>query len=717
MKKILILTVVMTAFVASSCGGGGMYTSSGMQEEFPDTGESPKISCSAETPCPVSITKNAFLFASDFPADIVIPEVDGAKDTVFVVTSSYPAGVLAIDLTTNPLTISSKYEGVVSPAGTGYPATLFILNASRGFMLTSSHVIDFNPTTGTVHKSLAINYSITLPSPLPSSNGSENISKIVPSYPNSVAAVKNQLYVTTSNYINPLSPATAAPGTVLVFDILDKEPFLKAKAYIVTTDYNPTGITPLGNDRIAVTNSGISDLVGAHAEPKTMSSIDVIDTTLNKISANIPVGIAGLSFQEIALTSDSRVGFIGSISYGEIYELDFTDNKAIYDKTNPITLTGNGVGSDYLSAQVITSDGKYLFVSSFENSAVYPVDISADPPKPLPKHFSPEPFIVGFPSGVTSENPTGTNTGAGPLAIRDGYPDIFVLTGYPGTMVAIGTNYKGTPLEENTTPPIIDAPINPPTEENPPDVKPSGDSSDNPYLPHRLDPNEACSGFAVAVTSVNISADGGYKNTELPSIVLGAPEPPNTVGGKKGTDPAKNGVVSLGSGGDIVLDMGECEIVNGIGDDLTVFENAFFVTSPTTPSDSFPEIAVKRPQKVNVWSEPARVGVSEDGSHFKFFPCDFNKASTGSFYDRLQSGCAGITPTLYGRDPLVAGLEKGAGGDSFDLANIGIKKARYVKIVSKGTFIPLQDGELLENGVAGFDLDAVAVVNGKKAAY
>jgi hypothetical protein len=65
-------------------------------------------------------------------------------------------------------------------------------------------------------------------------------------------------------------------------------------------------------------------------------------------------------------------------------------------------------------------------------------------------------------------------------------------------------------------------------------------------------------------------------------------------------------------------------------------------------------------------------------------------------------GCAGVSPVyshpsncIDARDPALAG------GDGFDLADIGLESARYIRIVDANT-----------SGLGGFDLDSVAVVNG-----
>ena len=42
-----------------------------------------------------------------------------------------------------------------------------------------------------------------------------------------------------------------------------------------------------------------------------------------------------------------------------------------------------------------------------------------------------------------------------------------------------------------------------------------------------------------------------------------------------------------------------------------------------------------------------------------------------------------------------------AGGDAFDLADIGLSEAKYIRVTDSGT-----------SGPGGFDLDAISIVNG-----
>lgn len=458
-KKYFLVLLLITA---TGCGGG-MYT------KAPNdllNSESPPDQEPYKTPWGnVTITKDAFIFGSDYPSDIVIPDIDGMRSTAFVVSYSAPSGVLAIDLDSNPLKISTKFEKMLSPAGTGMPGSIFVLSTTRAFLLTTSHIIDFNPMTGTINTAIKLLSKLTLDHPLPISapydiNGDgapeSKTSAIDMSYPAGLAVANNKLYITMSNYISPIMPAVAAPGIVRIFNVLDSSPYLtEAKRPVITTDFNPTGMTVLPDGLIAITNSGVSDISGGVAHPITNSGIDLLNPMNDLIEGNISLGKASLSFQEMAVTSDGKTAYIGSASFGEVYAIDLVNRTVLHDRTNPITITGNSEGSDYLSSIAITCDNWYLFVASYDHSSIYPVDVSVVPPLVTPATFS-KPFVLGFPKGVTAENPTGANTGVGAIAVRPGIPgtdytgpDLFALTGSPGTIVTINTHgtKKGSELQ------------------------------------------------------------------------------------------------------------------------------------------------------------------------------------------------------------------------------------------------------------------------------
>lgn len=169
----------------------------------------------------------------------------------------------------------------------------------------------------------------------------------------------------------------------------------------------------------------------------------------------------------------------------------------------------------------------------------------------------------------------------------------------------------------------------------------------------------------------------GFGENFYPDNVLGPPDPdPAITVYSPSAKPQE--ILSLGHGGEIILEFSDNVINDGDGVDFTVFENVFYFWGTEDP-----------------FIEAGIVSVSMDGLHFVFFPCD-----TATF-----EGCAGVTPTKDNQHPSDPEL---SGGDSFDLSDIGLPYARFVKISDAGDMV--QEGPF--NG--DFDLDAVVAVNSRK---
>jgi hypothetical protein len=147
--------------------------------------------------------------------------------------------------------------------------------------------------------------------------------------------------------------------------------------------------------------------------------------------------------------------------------------------------------------------------------------------------------------------------------------------------------------------------------------------------------------WAADVVSVVVGEGGGFGASSLPGIVAG---PPKGGGDAQGS----LDVVSLGRGGVIELRLG-LDAVDGPGPDLVVFENAFVGAGL-------------------VFSEPGRVSVSSDGATWVDFPCAPDEAA--------PNGCAGFAPVYLDADPGPDALDvEEAGGDAFDLADVGVARA------------------------------------------
>lgn len=177
--------------------------------------------------------------------------------------------------------------------------------------------------------------------------------------------------------------------------------------------------------------------------------------------------------------------------------------------------------------------------------------------------------------------------------------------------------------------------------------------------------------FVDRVRSFTPGVGAGFGQDKFPDVVLG---PPQGAGDSSGS----LDVLSLGRGGSIVLEFIDFEIVDGVGVDFLVFENGFI---------GFVELGF--------------VEVSADGTTWWQFPC-------AALMDGGSEGCAGVRPVysnpmngISPTDPLVAG------GDGFDLSQVGLRSARFVRISDTGT------NRFYAPPGGGFDLDALAVVHGQ----
>lgn len=182
--------------------------------------------------------------------------------------------------------------------------------------------------------------------------------------------------------------------------------------------------------------------------------------------------------------------------------------------------------------------------------------------------------------------------------------------------------------------------------------------------------------YAQEVVSFKPGAGAGYGQDRFPGVVLGPPD-------GKGELAGSLDVLSLGVGGELILGFGDRAVVDGPGPDLVVFENPFWFKG----------------QPAEVFAELGRVSVSEDGERWFSFGCDVEAEAPGRW-----PGCAGWSPTLaYDGWNLTQVSFAQTGGDGFDLADVGLSRARFVKIEDLS-----QDGAPPS---AGFDLDAVGLIH------
>jgi len=192
--------------------------------------------------------------------------------------------------------------------------------------------------------------------------------------------------------------------------------------------------------------------------------------------------------------------------------------------------------------------------------------------------------------------------------------------------------------------------------------------------------------FVTKLVDVSYGPCAGFGQGRLPGIIEGPPQGTGTTEGS--TD-----VLSLGNGGSLVVSFEPNAIVDGMGPDFIIFENPFWTSgNPDHP-----------------YAEPGVVSVSDDGVTWKTFEhCTATNASEGPPYGAsLYGACAGWSPVFSSADSGISPFDPAvAGGNAFDLHDVGLAQARYVKIVDQG-------GEPCgpDRITNGFDLDAIAIIN------
>ncbi|MBN1420336.1 MAG: PKD domain-containing protein [Planctomycetes bacterium] len=188
-----------------------------------------------------------------------------------------------------------------------------------------------------------------------------------------------------------------------------------------------------------------------------------------------------------------------------------------------------------------------------------------------------------------------------------------------------------------------------------------------------------------------------------PALALGPPRGRGQAQGalhvvSLGDRDAASGPAAEGFGGSLALGFAGKRIIDAPGPDLRIFENAQLVAGD---------------RRVR-WIEACVVQVSQDGESWRTFPVSVDERYRNDDPRRF-AGVAGLSPCFLNPDPLdpffrlVDAREPAAGGDAFDLADVRLAWARYVRIIDGGTMV--EDGGndpfLAQRGA---DIDAVAAL-------
>lgn len=286
-----------------------------------------------------------------FPLSPVMGEIEAPDDHLALVSTSNYEQVLIFD----PATATSLPVTVEVP--TSIPPSRFPLLPAPGRSETRVGI-----------STLAC---IFPPDPTDSDGGTiaseDACGGSAPSYLTSLTTGKaiaaKRLFVATSNLARG---ERYNPGTILVYDWIESASGITVRPssdvpVLFTSGFNPTGmtrfVTPGGRELLLVTITGaIRTGTGAN-NVLTEAAVDVIDPTLLRIVATIPLGFAGPSFSGATVEPGGRVAWLGATSERQLYAVDLRalDNPSLYDPSGSIViLDGLSLGAD--DARIFDAD-------------------------------------------------------------------------------------------------------------------------------------------------------------------------------------------------------------------------------------------------------------------------------------------------------------------------------------------------------------------------
>jgi hypothetical protein len=178
------------------------------------------------------------------------------------------------------------------------------------------------------------------------------------------AVAADRLFVATSNFV---TDSRYRPGTVLVYEWIAAAgqitvlPSIETPV-LFTTRFNPTGlvrhVTSGGRELVLVTVTGALGPAPTGRRAVTEAAIDVIDPSVPRVAATIPLGFAGAGFGAAAIDPSGRIALFGSAVHRELYAIDLRalEDPRLYadDDDPPVILDGLAAG--FPDARIFSAD-------------------------------------------------------------------------------------------------------------------------------------------------------------------------------------------------------------------------------------------------------------------------------------------------------------------------------------------------------------------------
>ncbi|HEY5657064.1 MAG TPA: hypothetical protein VIY27_04680 [Myxococcota bacterium] len=299
------------------------------------------------------------------------------------------------------------------------------------------------------------------------------------------AVAAGRLFVATAN-LKSSAQARFNPGSVLVYEWQEVGGGFHVRPdvdtpMLFTTGFNPTAatryVTASGRELVLVTVTGAIGAATGPGNPRSAAAIDVVDAQRPRVAASIPLGVAGPSFDALAIDPRGRVALLGASSQRHVYAVDLAplDDPRLYEGDGaPILLDGLTPGfpdarifgadrplvlpdrsdgpapaqCDGLTHVVVDAAGTTAFATEHCDGTFTRIllDLAGSPPVPVPADRFQVFLQENLWAPLTAAS-IGLDRAPGPLRVRAGEPgrdyegpDVILTLGQPtGQLCAVST--------------------------------------------------------------------------------------------------------------------------------------------------------------------------------------------------------------------------------------------------------------------------------------
>ncbi|MGE0712381.1 MAG: hypothetical protein AB7N76_33030 [Planctomycetota bacterium] len=315
-------------------------------------------------------------------SDLVIPIDPALRDRAFVLEDK--GSVRVLDLSGATPRIDHTLNLFAAPLGNGATGKLNIQGANVALAVTSGPASEgvavFDPLNATVPGDVVWfdlgGVTATFAAGTLDSQGMDVGGQALPmTYTSDAAISAGKLIFTSSNL---QSNQAYSPGTITAYDYDPQQNALSGGAFLVTSVMNPTGITRVqtaGGELLLVTNSGP---YGA-AE----GSIDVVDPQGFRMLGTIHFPSFSNPGGQVTISPDGKRGYVGSQSKAEVYVVDLEGLDSVIGAQG-LDLSARFRGgfdlqsaapANFVCSVALSHSGNYLYAVSFNESALYVVDL------------------------------------------------------------------------------------------------------------------------------------------------------------------------------------------------------------------------------------------------------------------------------------------------------------------------------------------------------